>query len=508
MEEAGEGAVGDQASPRVYSRFVIGYVALSIAHVIAVACDPKAKLISSYPIFLLVIGLSITALIWRFRLSDPATSVQWGILIVAVFFVAMSNLINLIRALSGDYNLVPALSICCDALYAALLILSCSTTFNLKKVRVTNIIDGVMAVALTALFFVRILSITSIAGTGNTNDIMFIIRMFDVLGVFVILCASVRLVGAEEISWRHFFFVLAAFVLTSTLCAAVRNRLLVTHMSSFDELLMLPQFVVLGLLSLRRLPDFLNRFRPRPYTTYVAASLSPLFLGLGVLGISISIWKAHPALGELGVSIAVIAYGIRNVITQSEQMSLERSMLALQTELQGLVVTDPLTRIANRRRFDEALELEWNRGMRGKHSLSLLLIDVDHFKKLNDRYGHRYGDQCLVDVAAALHSTLTRSGDLVARYGGEEFAVILPATDSKGAQLVATRLLEAIRSLQLRNETSMGQFVTISVGIAIHQFPEPGSPGALVEAADRALYQAKSNGRNRIELPVSPTPAE
>ena len=135
-----------------------------------------------------------------------------------------------------------------------------------------------------------------------------------------------------------------------------------------------------------------------------------------------------------------------------------------------------------------------------QHALALLLIDIDHFKNLNDCYGHRSGDQCLVEIAAALQSVLPRSGDLLARYGGEEFAVILPATSMDGAQVVAGRMQAAVRSLNIQNETPIGNFATVSIGIAVYEFPQAGSPAILIEASDRALYKAKQNGRNRIEL--------
>ena len=180
-------------------------------------------------------------------------------------------------------------------------------------------------------------------------------------------------------------------------------------------------------------------------------------------------------------------------------MVTERSLLLLQDQLQSLVVTDSLTGIANRRCFDQMLEREWNRVTRTQDPLSMLLIDIDFFKNLNDQYGHRVGDQCLVAIAAALESASPRSGDLVARYGGEEFAVILPSTDRNGAESVAKRMQQAVCDLHIQNETSIGRYTTISIGIATYEFPQPGSPSVLIEAADRALYTAKRDGRNRVE---------
>jgi len=128
----------------------------------------------------------------------------------------------------------------------------------------------------------------------------------------------------------------------------------------------------------------------------------------------------------------------------------------------------------------------------------LLLVDIDYFKRLNDRYGHPAGDRCLISIAAALQSMLPRGGDLLARYGGEEFAAILPSTDEDGARLVAKRMQEAVRSLNIHNETPTGALVTVSIGITVFE-SSYAEAAEIVEAADQALYRAKESGRNRVE---------
>jgi len=162
-------------------------------------------------------------------------------------------------------------------------------------------------------------------------------------------------------------------------------------------------------------------------------------------------------------------------------------------KLEELSFLDALTDVANRRQFEQILDLEWRRAVRSGAPLSLLLADIDHFKGFNDSYGHQAGDRCLRDVATLLDSIVQRAGDQVARYGGEEFAAMLPETDADGAEKIAERMRRAVESL----ETGGGR-VTISVGVATTLARENASPESLVAAADAALYDAKRAGRNAI----------
>jgi two-component system chemotaxis family response regulator WspR len=177
----------------------------------------------------------------------------------------------------------------------------------------------------------------------------------------------------------------------------------------------------------------------------------------------------------------------------------QQKLAAANVELQKLAALDPLTGIANRRRFDETLVLEWQRGQRDKTPLSLLMVDVDHFKHYNDTYGHPAGDLALKRVAAVLTENLKRPADLVTRYGGEEFAIILPETDREGAVSVADACLRQLQNLRIENSKAAPYGVlTISVGIQTVVPHKQSTWQELIAAADRALYSAKSEGRNRI----------
>jgi diguanylate cyclase (GGDEF)-like protein len=179
-----------------------------------------------------------------------------------------------------------------------------------------------------------------------------------------------------------------------------------------------------------------------------------------------------------------------------------RNHLALKLKadlLESLANIDSLTDIANRRRFDERLDAEWRRCQRSGLPLSLVMIDVDHFKAFNDHFGHGAGDICLVTVATTLSANLSRPGDMVARYGGEEFAVILPETEPAGALRIAERMRAALLEQAIPQAPGQNdQYVTCSAGVAGRVPDETTQAGALVAAADEKLYQAKTQGRNRV----------
>lgn len=168
-------------------------------------------------------------------------------------------------------------------------------------------------------------------------------------------------------------------------------------------------------------------------------------------------------------------------------------------ELQLLASLDGLTKVANRRRFDEYLSQEWKRLVREQQPLSLILCDIDYFKGYNDCYGHQGGDNCLEQVAKSINCTLKRPADLVARYGGEEFAIILPNTFAQGALAVAQLIREQIQQLKIPHAGSeVSQYITLSLGVSTMIPTLDSSTEILIRQADEALYQAKREGRDRF----------
>ncbi len=240
----------------------------------------------------------------------------------------------------------------------------------------------------------------------------------------------------------------------------------------------------------------------------------------------VEVWGEYQR-GEDKDSVSQMTGTVQDI---TERKHAEEQLARYRSALEAQVRLDPLTHVANRLALDEAVAREWNRAMRGNTPLSLLMIDVDHFKAYNDHYGHVAGDHCLQQVAQALSASVGREGELVARYGGEEFAVLLPDTSVPQALALAHRMCGAVRALGIEHLAAEGrQHVTVSIGVAsIHpahlvvpagqtRKPENGAgfPGAtevaqaLFEQADTALYNAKKAGRDQVmacPAPLEPLP--
>lgn len=211
-----------------------------------------------------------------------------------------------------------------------------------------------------------------------------------------------------------------------------------------------------------------------------------------------------PQMGEVGRWLYFTAAPLRHVdgrVTGAiETLQDTTEQREANAALKKLASHDGLTGVANRRSFDEGLASEWKIAQRDVRTMSLLMIDIDHFKRYNDTYGHQAGDTCLKQIARALTQVVYRPGDLVTRYGGEEFAVILTATDEQGASFVARRILERVAELAIPHSVGEGGRVTLSIGISTVTPDADVTRESLIASADRALYQAKHAGRNRFVL--------
>ncbi len=187
------------------------------------------------------------------------------------------------------------------------------------------------------------------------------------------------------------------------------------------------------------------------------------------------------------------------ITDMSERKRQELALQEANRQLAKQSITDGLTGVGNRRYFDQLLQQEWQRSARHGHSLACIMVDIDHFKLYNDRYGHVAGDDCLIRVAELLRSCAGRSGEAVCRYGGEEFVLLLADCDLAGALLVAQRCLDSIRLAGIEHDASpLRRRLSLSLGVAVCVADAQGVAVSLVERADSALYAAKQSGRARL----------
>ena len=212
------------------------------------------------------------------------------------------------------------------------------------------------------------------------------------------------------------------------------------------------------------------------------------------------------AIGAMYVQCAADEERLRLLRTVSEQLALALANLKLQESLRIQSIRDPLTGLFNRRYLEASLERELSRARRGKHPVCVLMLDVDHFKRFNDTFGHEAGDTVLVQFAGVLKAA-TREDDIASRYGGEEFTLVLPDSPVEVARERAETIRAEVKKLRLEHHRRPLGTITVSLGLAV--FPQDGAtPSALIQAADAALYQAKQAGRDRVVLAAEvPRPA-
>jgi diguanylate cyclase (GGDEF)-like protein len=444
--------------------------------------------------------------IWKSRIASSRVRLPWILFGVALLLWTTGILLSAWEELFQHVS--PTVTFFSDFvffLYGVPILLAISSPGGGRRISLFVSLDGIQAVLTAYLTYVTLFTVGPFTrATIHPISEMLLVRVYNVENI-VLACAALLRVLARpsQEEERHFFRTLCGFLCLYAICAGVYNYVssIADEHTMVDVLVVVPfLFLVVSVLRPLTQKEEGTDFTTKKQITLLIENASPVFYTLALLALGITVVRAHFYTGITAIIVALAVYAIRTTILQTRYMQSQEALHEALDRLEEISLKDGLTNVANRRCFDETLEREWNRATRTQHTLSLLLLDIDHFKNLNDRYGHPHGDQCLVEIAAALQSVLIRSGDLLARYGGEEFAVILPSTDMNGAKLVANRLQEAVRSLNIQNETSIGHFTTISIGIAVYQFPQAGSPAILIKASDRALYMAKRNGRNQIGL--------
>lgn len=356
-------------------------------------------------------------------------------------------------------------------------------------IRSLRYIDGVLAVMLGGLYAVHTFSSADLSGSDEAG--MTRLRMmFDIENAFILLFALLRWHAAESGADRRMFRALSLFAIVYAGVAAYINHVDVSHYGQSMDLLITAPFLVLAYLALRW-TGAERALRAAGTSARIIRVASPLILPIVLLIVSAFIARFHLGLAISGFVATTLGYGLRSLLVQLHSNK-DRERLDALTRI------DALTGLSNRRHFDEVLHAEWSRARRTGAGLSLLLLDIDHFKLLNDHSGHPVGDSCLRDVAQALKGCTHRGGDVVSRYGGEEFGVILPGTSVADARHIAESMRLAVSNLALISPAPGGR-ITISIGVGSTAHVAGDDPQVLLHAADEALYDAKRMGRDRVK---------
>lgn len=352
-----------------------------------------------------------------------------------------------------------------------------------------RLLDAAMAAALGYLFYEYVNHLSTASGTQGKN-LAALKLMFDIENGYIAVLACLRFFASSG-GRQGFFRAAMGYALAYLASAAYINHFQAdTQYGHWPDLVIdLPFLLLIWLaLTLRSVQVGGAAGRLRPFARVVRAG-SPLAIPLTLLTVSVLLASFDTRMAIAGCIAACIGYGLRTILMQLRSF-------AEHDELQQLSHVDALTGIPNRRRFDEVLEREWAHREDTPGRLALLMIDIDHFKQLNDRYGHSVGDERLRSVALALAECVRRETDLIVRHGGEEFAAILTDVDPQGAAAIAERMRASVEALALPSGRG-ADVVTVSIGVACAHVVD-GDLRDFAALADAALYDAKRSGRNRV----------
>jgi diguanylate cyclase (GGDEF)-like protein len=467
--------------------------AFLILHGIVATCLPSRFDPLSTILIVLAEWIAIASCLRNARIADSSTRAFWLLLSGAIFIHSLAMALDAVTEIAQiqGLNHVPAIQVLLSMLSGVLFLVTVSIQ-NDRGIRlVARSIHAVLSVAIGAAIYFQIFRLLTIQGGPSPSNELLVTHLFDALDVYLAIAATIRWLGSGHDHERRFFRMLTFFLWIDAALPAVHNRILMHHDWVWLDLLISAPYVALVPLA----ADVRNRPAVPASRTMVRVvkSGSPIFLAAALALTGVFTARSNLYLGLAETALAIVGYGILNVFVLSRGLETEE-------RLQELVDRDGLTGIANRRAFDETLQREVALARRAMRPVSLLMMDADLFKQLNDADGHMAGDECLVHIATELRARLPRVTDFVARYGGEEFAVILPATDAAGAVNVAGVLRAGVAALGLRHPTSPFGRVTVSIGVSTFEGTESLSAADLIRSADRALYAAKRAGRNRSEF--------
>ncbi|MHB1958480.1 MAG: GGDEF domain-containing protein [Acidobacteriaceae bacterium] len=485
-----------------------------VAQGVLILLDPKAMVAFNLLIALDFVFAAAGCLISCASIRNAETRALW-IMVAAGFFLSIAGQIDDIYDLAMKLPQTTAtMSDFFFLIYGIPILLAISFTSDEADLRVLFWLDGAQAIVAAVLIYFQIFSILPSTGHLTAISTTSLMYVYNAENLTLAGAVTLRLFGNPAPAKRRFYVALSIYLWSYAVVSLILGYFELEQdiaQGLQDVFWGLPCLLLLAALSFQPhdLPAGNETNKdPNRSIALLLDNLSPVLFTLVMVVMGARIAPVYPWIGFASIAIAVALYGLRAALLQSKylrsQQDLARSGLALVDaidRLRELSIRDGLTGIYNRRHFDEVLLAEWKRSIRTQKPLSLLLIDVDRFKKLNDRYGHPEGDECLKKIAEQLLKILRRSSDTLARYGGEEFAAILPETNKESAKLIADAMRMSVEDLKIANEDSQpARVVTVSIGVCSENAMLNRPAEELLNAADAALYRAKKLGRNRVQV--------
>jgi len=444
--------------------------------------------------------LAALACIWRGVTEVAPARAAWFVLAAALSIWSLGAFSNLWQELVlGNANLMYRDSSLAFNLAAVPITFLIASEWQPAGRRLVRVFDALLALTLGVAYFLLAWAMLTARGAPDLAGVTVMVRLEDAENFFMLAGALARWLAADDDAERDLFRSLCLYLALYTTLIVCNNHVIAGDPRFGPEygVLITLAFALLAGFALHG-PATVMPLHPWPGLVRVVRVASPLVLSGVLLIVSLFLIRVNYAAGAAGILIAVIGYGLRNTVAQMRHIERGDTLQRERSELQTLAWTDALTGVPNRYFLDEALDRVWRRDLRARRPLAVLMIDIDHFKLLNDSYGHPAGDACLRQVARVLQNALVRPGDVLARYGGEEFIALIQDADAAGGQIVGERLRAAVEGLRIEHRGSPFGVVTISVGVASATPVGDTVATSLIQVADRALYDAKCAGRNQV----------
>ncbi len=478
-------------------------VAVICAHALLNTFFRSAGFTISYLLWSAWALLACTACLWRAFRCPVSIRTHWRLVGVSLLFILVAVIVEAPAEIIS--NAVPTVASIGDFFFfSAFVPILLAVTLPDEGVfdRFTFLLDTFQAAACTCLAYTVLFGgFPFLSQPAQAMDYAPLEFVYDGEYLVVVLLAALRLIlRTHNASDRYFFRFLLLYTSLYAVTSAIYNHFVGKYSltNGMDALNDIPfAAIALAAIFAPAVEKFSSRRASRPRLVRLIDNARPVILSLALIALSAAVSVHHFAVAFGFIFGAFLLYSLRASQLQSKIEHAQGALEISNNRLSEMALLDGLTGIPNRRNFDHVLAVEWARARRTLQPLSLMLIDVDYFKRINDTFGHQAGDECLRHTARLLSAALERPSDLVARFGGDEFAILLTETGSQGASTVASRIRSAMTTGSAA--TGLGP-TTLSIGVATWNAEEASSSDELIRAADHALYTAKRNGRDRVEV--------